>query len=84
MTKANVTMPIGSARLGSARLGSARLGSARLGSARLGLWYSAFLSWRESFFHKIYNGLLPETWRVYALASAFCVFREGGGTLLKC
>ena len=29
MTKANVTMPIGSARLGSARLGSARLGSAR-------------------------------------------------------
>ena len=63
MTKANVTMPIGSARLGSE--------------------HSACLSWCEASLRKKYNGLLPKTWRVYAMASAFCVFREGGGTVLK-
>ena len=74
MTKAHVTIPIGSARLGSAQLSSARLGSED----------SVCFSLHKAFFHKKYIGLLPKTWRVYALASAFCVFREGGGTVLKC
>ena len=70
---------------GSATLvvGSARLGSARLGSARLGSAYSAVFSVCQVLFHTIYNEPVAGDRAYYALASVFCVYRKGGGLMIK-
>ena len=64
-------------------VGSARLGSARLGSARLGSAYSAVFSVRQVLFHTIYNESIAGDRVYYALASVFCVYRKGGGLMMK-
>ena len=63
------------------RLLSARLGSARLGSARQE--HSAVFSACQVLFHTIYNEPVAGDRAYYALASAFCVCREGGGLMMK-
>ena len=70
---------------GSATLvvGSARLGSARLGSARLGSAYSAVFSVRQVFIHRIYNKPAAEAGRTMPWLRFFCVYREGGGLMMK-
>ena len=68
---------------GSATLvvGSARLGSARLGSARQE--HSTVFSACQVLFHTIYNEPVAGDRAYYALASAFCVYRKGGGLMMK-
>ena len=60
-------------------------GSATLvvGSARLGSAYSAVFSACQVLFHTIYNKPVAGDRAYYALASFFCVYRKGGGLMMK-
>ena len=70
---------------GSATLvvGLAWLGLAWLGLAWLGSAYSAVFSVRQVLFHTIYNEPVAGDRAYYALASVFCVYRKGGGLMMK-
>jgi len=59
------------------------LGLAWLGLAWLGSAYSAVFSVRQVFIHRIYNKPVAGDRAYYALASAFCVYRKGGGLMMK-
>ena len=52
-----------------------------IGSARQE--HSAVFSACQVLFHTIYNELVAGDRAYYALASVFCVYREGGGLILK-
>ena len=72
MLNGNATLIVGSAAL-------ARLGW--LGSARQE--HSTVFSVCQVLFHTIYNEPVAGDRAYYALASAFCVCREGGGLMMK-
>ena len=56
-------------------------GSVRFGSARKE--HSAVFLVCQVLFHRIYNEPVAGDRAYYALASVFCVYRKGGGLMMK-